>query len=232
MTVIKKQQAGKGGEAMSVLIVDDDVKLADVIAGYLDENGIVSTCAYGYAQALEFLEHSFQCLVIDVMLGDGSGYDLCAEFRKRTTVPIIFLTSLDQLTSVERAYLSGGDDYIKKPFELKELLLRINAVVRRAEQPKMPLDYDDISVNVALGAVTINNIPIELTKKEYAILLKLMENTHTFLSKKQLYMAIWKDDKVQDFETVQVHISNLRYKLEKASGHTIKTKWGVGYKLV
>ncbi|MDF2684982.1 MAG: DNA-binding response regulator [Clostridia bacterium] len=215
----------------SIIIVEDDLFIADGLKTVLYNEGYDAAVCKTLSDTREKLKTIIPSLILlDVILPDGNGFDLCIELRKQYTFPIIFLTCCDEEINIVRGLDCGGDDYITKPFRLKELLSRINAALRRIE----PLEKDYISI----GGLLINNKKhivsndkgvIPLTPTEFNILYILIKNKSKAVDRQQLLDQIWdyNGEFIED-NTLSVHISRLREKLGSKSNF-IATIRGAGY---
>ena len=230
-----------------VLVVDDDPNIVEVLRLYFDKDGFaVISCLTG-DKALETFQTSQPDLVVlDLMLPGKDGYDICREIRKSSDVPIIMLTArtdtLDKVVGLEL----GADDYVQKPFEPKELLARVKAVLRRSDKresaPAQAADakenneviaYEGFTVDMARYVVTVDGKEIDIPPKELELHFFLASHPNRVFSREQLLENVWGYDFYGESRTVDVHIKRIREKLERPNVTTnwvIKTVWGVGYK--
>ena len=221
-----------------ILVVDDDKKTVDLVRLYLEKDGYRVLCAYDGQQALELARHKQpDLLVVDLMLPKVDGLDLCRILRAETNVPIILLTARttedDKLLGLDL----GADDYVTKPFSPRELLARIRAVLRRAGAEAAPAEpgtarYRDLAVNFGARAVHIGGKPVQLTPKEYKLLEILMRKPNRAFTRLELLEGAFGFDYEGLERTVDVHLMNLRRKIEPdpAQPVYILTVYGVGYK--
>jgi len=223
-----------------ILLVEDDSTLAMGIEYSLKNEGYEVDLANNLAIGKKLAdEKDYNLIILDISLPDGSGYDLCKHIRKSKTTPIIFLTALDEEVNVVMGLDIGGDDYITKPFRIRELLSRINAVMRRYSQTAQKsqdiaiLESKDVTVKKIESKVVIKGKDIFLTPSEYKLLLILMQNSQCTLTRSIILEKLWdvEGDFVDD-NTLSVYIRRLREKLEEdsSSPEYIKTVRGIGYK--
>ncbi len=210
-----------------LLIVEDDTFLCDGLLELLEREGYEPCGVSIAAEAAEKVKTiAFDLVILDVMLPDGDGFSLCAQWRQQgISTPILFLTACDDEMQIVRGLDAGGDDYLAKPFRLQELLSRIRALLRRA--PSASCSRDGIVVDAAKMSVTREGVPVFVTPTEFQLLSALMRNPGRILTRKLLLQTIWDDAGLFiDDNTLSVHISRLR---EKVGGGHIKTMRGVGY---
>jgi DNA-binding response OmpR family regulator len=179
-------------------------------------------------------KENFDCIIMDVNLPGKNGFDLCKELRNyNRNTPVLMLTAFGELEDKVQGYHCGADDYLTKPFYMRELLLRIQALIRRntsMENKKETLTIDDISVNYGSKKVTRQGKEIVLTPREFQILVKLMENGGELVSKTELIKEIWGSNFDANTNTIEVYINFLRNKVDKPFGkNSIKTRVGYGY---
>lgn len=224
-----------------VLIVDDEVPLQELLQHALERDGyrvvVAGTAADGVAA---FERESPDAILLDVMLPDRSGRDVCQEIRSRSTVPIIMLTALDDEVDKVVGLELGADDYITKPFGLSELRSRVRAVLRRASMGAPAADEPDVAVLEQAGvrldrgrrAVAVDGADVDLTYVEFEILTTLMESPGRVYSRTQLLDAVWGSSDFREPRTVDVHVRHLREKIEAdpANPLRIHTVRGVGYR--
>ena len=220
-----------------ILVVDDEKKIVDIVEAYLKREGYQALAAYDGKLALEMARQQRPDLIIlDLMLPEISGWDICRTLRKESDVPIIMLTARDELTDKIVGLELGADDYVTKPFDPKELISRVKAVLRRSESrlaPRDLLEVGDLSIDVERRVVRRGTELIELTSTEFDILRVLAERPGRVYSRMQLLDKV-QGDAYEGYErTMDSHIKNLRKKLEPDPDHPshIITVYGVGYKL-
>lgn len=220
-----------------ILIVDDDTNIAELIALYLQKEGYDTQEVYTGKKAVEaFSNYSPNLVLLDVMLPEMDGYDVCKEIRKTSKVPIIMLTAKCDVFDKVLGLELGADDYIVKPFDPKELIARVKAVLRRSiateevVEAKSRIVLEDLIVDKDNYSVTYQGNLIELPPKELEVLYFLASHPKQVFTREQLLDKIWGYDFVGDTRTVDVHIKRLRDKFEGDHPWNIKTVWGVGYK--
>lgn len=216
------------------LIVDDDPKIREYVSTFIKRENFEAIVQSSAENALSYLEtHQVDIAIVDVMMGEMSGFELCKILKEDFDIPVIMLTARDALSDKEQAYLTGTDDYVTKPFEVKELLFRIKAVLKRY----------NINVNneISIGNLTLNQSYLEiqsssksmnLPNKEFQLLFLLASNPRQVFNRDALIEKIWGFDYEGDERTVDVHIKRLRKRLEKIDASvTIHTVRGLGYKV-
>ena len=230
-----------------VLVVDDDPNIVEVLRLYFDKDGFaVVSCLTGDKAVETFQTSQPDLVVLDLMLPGKDGYDICREIRKTSDVPIIMLTArsdtLDKVVGLEL----GADDYLQKPFEPKELLARVKAVLRRTKKQETTsseskdnkdntevISYEGFTVDTARYVVTVDGKEIDIPPKELELLFFLASHPNRVFTREQLLENVWGYDFYGESRTVDVHVKRIREKLEKPNVKTnwqIKTVWGVGYK--
>jgi DNA-binding response OmpR family regulator len=227
----------KGTKMKRLLLVEDDLSLIEGLKYSLTKNGFDVDIARTLREASSLFSRSvYQIIILDLMLPDGSGFDLCKTIRQTSQVPIIFLTSLDEEVNIVMGLDLGGDDYITKPFKLNELLSRINAILRRSENNRgtgTELCSNGITVKLMEGRVLKGDKDIELTSAEYRLLCLFMQNPKVLLSREQIIERLWDcRESFIDDNTLAVYISRLREKIEDDPRHAVflTTVRGMGYK--
>lgn len=220
---------------MNLFLLEDDYAIATGLCYSLENEGYSVTHASDVKQAIDIIsKEKFSLYILDLTLPDGSGYDVCKEIKKQGDLPVIFLTAYDDEVNVVMGFEFGADDYISKPFRLKELLVRIKSVLRRYnnETADGVIKFKDLTVNTNEAKVYKNGEEIILTAMEYRLLLILLNNRGKVLSKTQLLENIWDvdGDFVED-NTLTVYIKRLRDKIEEEPNRPliIKTVRGLGY---
>lgn len=220
---------------MKLFILEDDAAIAMGLSYSLKNEGYDVTVAKSVKSAYEILnKETFSLYILDLTLPDGSGYDVCREIKKRGDLPVIFLTAYDDEVNVVMGLELGADDYISKPFRVKELLARIKSVLRRysKDSPDGNVSVGSIKVNTNEAKIYKNGTEIILTAMEYKLLLIFINNRGKVLSRQRLLEDIW--DVAGDFvndNTLTVYIKRLRDKIEEdpAKPQIIKTVRGLGY---
>ncbi|MDB5074198.1 MAG: PhoP family transcriptional regulator [Chloroflexi bacterium] len=220
-----------------ILIVDDEEHIRELVAHYLTREGFMVEHAATGPQALEvFARVQPSFVILDIMLPGMSGTDVCREIRKTSTVPILMLTARDDIVDKVVGFELGADDYLTKPFEPKELVVRVKALQRRVqagvEKPNGALTFGPLRVDPERRDVRIGSRSVELRPKEFDLLLALARHPGQVFSREQLLNTVWGYDFEGFSRTVDVHVQHVRDKLHAAGGGTgwINTVWGVGYK--
>lgn len=224
---------------MNVLIIEDDPDLNANIKEALEEENYNVDAAFDGQIGFKWLKQkNYSCVILDVNLPYMNGFQICKEFREfNTKTPIIMLTALGELEDKIEGYKLGADDYLTKPFYMKELILRVNSLIKRNplsanNNEQEILVFDDIILNKKQKKITRNKQEIELTFREYQIIEMLMEQQGEVVSKRKMLQEIWNTTADTQSNTIEVYISFLRNKLDKPFGKsTIKTKVGFGYYL-
>lgn len=219
-----------------ILIVDDDANITELIRLYLDKEGFLTTCASNGKIALDkFNSENPSLIILDIMMPEMDGWQVCREIRRTSNVPIIMLTAKGETFDKVLGLELGADDYMVKPFETKELVARVKAVLRRFEtkdsDSRKEISYTNLSVNFSNYELKLNGKIIEIPPKELELLYFLASNPNRVFTREQLLEEVWGFDYFGDSRTVDVHIKRLREKLEGVEGNwQLKTVWGVGYK--
>ena len=223
--------------AISVLVVEDDRNIAELLQLYLEKEGYAVTVAYDGGQGLsKFRSIHPDLVLLDVMMPVMDGWNVCRIIRAESDTPVIMLTAKSQTSDKVTGLKAGADDYITKPFEMKEVLARIEAVLRRSErsatEPKSRLlVFDRLIIDIDAFALTVDGKRIDMPPKEIHLLHFLASSPNRVYTRNQLLDEIWGFDYFGDSRTVDVHIKRLREKLEGVSDcWCLKTVWGVGYK--
>ena len=223
--------------AVSVLIVEDDRNIAELLQMYLEKEGYAVTCASDGGKGLEkFRAIKPDLVLLDVMMPVMDGWAVCRAIRAESTTPIIMLTAKGETDDKVAGLKSGADDYITKPFEMRELLARIEAVLRRTnpagEQVKAKrLIFDRLIIDMDAFELTVNGKKVDTPPKEMELLYYLASSPNRVYTRNQLLDEVWGFDYFGDSRTVDVHVKRLREKLEGVSDSwNLKTVWGVGYK--
>lgn len=223
---------------MKILVVEDDNAINDLLANILRDEKYKVTQAFSGTEARFCLrEEEYQVILLDLMLPGVSGENLILEIREKYKSTIIVISAKDDIDSKINILKMGADDYITKPFDEREVLARIEVVLRRSlknkENEKSIFFYKDIKLNTLSRKVFIGTDEIQLTVKEFDILELLITNPNKVFSKSNIFESIWKDNFLGDENTVNVHVSNLRGKLNKLNKkeNYIKTVWGIGFKM-
>jgi len=223
----------------TILVVDDEANIVELARMYLEQDGFRVQSAGDGAQALEMIARQPPALmVLDLMLPEVDGWEVCRRVRAGSAapdLPIIMLTARDDDVDKIVGLELGADDYVTKPFNPRELVARVKAILRRtrrAARPQAPVHVGDITVDPARREVTIAGQPVRLRPKEFDLLLALAEHRGIVLSREQLLNLVWGFDFYGETRTVDVHIAHLRKRLGGSSSVEIETVLAVGYKLV
>ena len=218
------------------LVVEDDTNIAELLRLYLEKDGFDVLIAGDGQKGIDLaLSEKPDIMLLDIMLPGKSGWQVCREVRKTSKMPIIMLTAKGETFDKVSGLEMGADDYITKPFEVKELLARIHAVLRRTEpeegEEKRRLTFDNLVIDLDSYELIVNGKKIDTPPKEMELLYHLASSPNRVFTRNQLLDEVWGFDYFGDSRTVDVHIKRLREKLEGASDKwSLKTVWGVGYK--
>lgn len=219
-----------------ILIVEDDQHISEILEINLNNEGFEVACAFSAEEAMEMLDDSYHLILLDIMMGVMSGYKMAGKLRSEGNhIPIIFLTAKDTENDMLTGFSVGGDDYISKPFSIKEVVARIQAILKRsgtsAQEPKEEgkLNFDALKINTELKEVWIGKNEIELTKTEFEIFSLLAENPERIFSRSEIIDAVWGSSAYITERTVDVHITRLRKKLGDYA-YTLTSKSGYGYR--
>lgn len=217
-----------------ILLVEDEAKMRELIRIAFKKENFETYEAVDGKQALNiFKNFHFDIIILDIMLPEIDGWTVCREIRKNSDIPIILLTARGEEFDKLFGFELGADDYIVKPFSPRELVARVKALLRRAESKNKEIssefDIGGININTLSREVKINGNAINLTNKEYELLLFLSTNQNIVFTREQLLLKVWGYDQYGDPRTVDTHIKRIREKLGGKS-NSIATIWGVGYK--
>lgn len=215
------------------LIIDDEKLLADSTAEYLNLFDVKTAIAYSISDCKNFfMENTAKLLLLDINLGDGSGFELCKELRETLDIPILFISARTSDDDQIIALSIGGDDYIQKPYSLSVLLVKVKAVLKRYGN-KEAVKYDDgyLCVDFNARQVFIDREPVKLTSLEFKLLTYLVQNAGRVITKQEIFEKVW-EDKFTGDSTLNVHIRKIREAIERAPSNPeyILTVWGDGYK--
>ena len=219
-----------------ILVVDDDLNIAELLCLYLNKEGYETKQAHAGRKALEaFAAFSPHLVMLDLMLPEMDGYQVCREIRKISAVPIIMLTAKGEVFDKVLGLELGADDYIVKPFDPKEVIARVKAVLRRYEKREesdvsKQIVVPNMTINPSTYIVTYHGIPLELPPKEFELLYFLASHPNQVFTRDQLLDRIWGYEFSGDTRTVDVHVKRVREKMPREDGWSLKTVWGVGYK--
>ncbi len=220
----------------TILIVEDEKRVADLLKIGLEENGYQTMVAYDGAMGLRlFQSNSFQLVISDIILPKLDGFELCKEIRKvNERIPILMLTALGSADDKLEGFDAGADDYMVKPFDFRELNARVKVLLKRNAEivvrPPEQITYADLSVNLNLREVRRNNIAIKLSPKEYNLLLYMLENAEKVITRVEIAEKVWNTHFDTGTNFIDVYINYLRKKIDKDFGKKlIHTKPGVGF---
>ena len=216
----------------SILIVEDDNDINNLICNTLKAEGYQCERAFDGKEGADKIEQNrYDLLLLDIMLPEINGYELLDYVRRIGDTPVIIISAMGQVDERIRGLRMGADDYICKPFQIGELLARVETVLRRTQRMAERLEIEDVAIDPKSRTVTKAGEQVELTAKEFDLMELLMRNPNRVYSRESLLNAIWGYDTSSDIRTVDVHIRRLREKLERspAAPEHIMTKWGVGY---
>ena len=223
-------------ETGKILIVDDDQNICELLRLYAEKEGYTVALAHDGRKAVEcFAQESPDIILLDIMLPELDGWQVCREIRKKSQCPIIMLTAKGETFDKVLGLELGADDYVVKPFETKEVLARIKAVLRRSgkQDPneKKVVTFDKLSINLNNYELKVNGVQVDTPPKEMELIYHLASNPNRVFSRDQLLDEVWGFNYYGDSRTVDVHVKRLREKLEGVSDQwSLKTVWGVGYK--
>ena len=224
-----------------ILVVDDDINICELLRLYIEKEGYEVVIANDGGQAItKFKTEKPDLVMLDIMLPVFDGWQVCREIRKTSQTPIIMLTAKGEVFDKVLGLELGADDYVVKPFETKEIVARIKAVLRRvndqvpvveAQTTKKEVSFDKLVINLTNYELRVNNETIDTAPKEMELIYHLASNPNKVFTRDQLLDEVWGFDYYGDSRTVDVHVKRLREKLEGVSDQwALKTVWGVGYK--
>jgi two-component system response regulator ResD len=221
-----------------VLIVDDEMQMRNLIGFYLKQQSFDVVEATDGVEAMKiFPTSNFDLVILDVMMPNMDGWEVCRKIRDISNVPIIMLTARTDLSDKVHGFQQGADDYLTKPFEIEELLVRVNALLRRSKkednnEKDKAISVNGMVINPTSRKLYINNEDINVTRKEFDLLYLLASNRNRVYDREFLLQNIWGDEFFGDDRTVDQHVKNIREKFRKnaASFNPIETVWGLGYK--
>lgn len=222
-----------------ILVVDDDLNICELLKLYLENEGYTAFVANdGQAAVDTFAAKNPDLVLLDIMLPKMDGWQVCREIRKTSSVPIIMLTAKGETFDKVLGLELGADDYVTKPFDAKEVMARIKAVLRRskgesgtAAQEKKTVSYDKLEINIENYEMKVDGVVVDTPPKELELIYHFASNPNRVYTRDQLLDEVWGFDYYGDSRTVDVHVKRLREKLEGVSDKwSLKTVWGVGYK--
>lgn len=219
-----------------ILVIEDDEKINNLLCNVLEKQGFEIDKAFTGIDGIEMANKtSYSMILLDLMLPYKSGEEILREIRKCQTTPVIVLSAKDAVYNRIELLRLGADDYITKPFDIDELVLRIEAVLRRTEKSdaSQELQFHDLVINIESKRVYVSEQEIILTAMEYSILELLINNPSKIFSKRNIFESISGEEYLSDDNTVNVHISNLRKKIKQINNQDyIETVYGMGYRLI
>lgn len=221
----------------NILIVEDDSKINEMINLDLSKEGYLCTSAFSGTEAELLLKsQSFDLIILDLMLPGKTGETLLLEVRKESKIPVIVLSAKDELDTKVDLLTLGADDYMTKPFELKELEARVLVQLRNRKEgtgQKDNLQYKELRLDVEKKQLFVCEKPVALTAREYRIMELFLKYPQKVFSKNELYQYAWEEYYMGEDKTINVHISNIRGKMKKISDvEYIETVWGLGFRLI
>lgn len=216
-----------------ILVVDDEKDICEILQFNLENEGYIVDVAYSGEEALDILTDVHELIILDVMMDGMSGFKMAEKLRKsENAIPIIFLTAKNTENDMLTGFSMGGDDYISKPFSVKEVLARVKAVLKRASLVKSPAVTrwvcQGLVIDLSSNRVTIDDNEVSLTKKEFEILTLLAQASPGVLTRSEILNSVWGDDEFVLDRTVDVHITRLRKKLGEYSSNIVNRS-GFGY---
>ena len=219
---------------MKLLIIEDEKALSESIATYLKGEDYICEIAYDYKMALQKTElNEYDCILLDINLPGGSGLDILKELKANGQIDgVLIISARNSLDDKVAGLKLGADDYLPKPFHLSELSARIAAIIRRKNfAGSNMIKFNEIGIDTLAKSVSVNDKPVELTKKEYELLLYFITNKRKVISKNAIAGHLWGDDMEGNVDFIYTHIKNLRRKLmEAACADYIISMYGMGYK--
>lgn len=220
-----------GGEIVliKILIVEDEKPISDLIKMNLMDEGYACTCVYDGEEAADIIENQvFDLVLLDIMLPKIDGYELI-EYINTYEIPVIFLTAKSDVKDKVKGLKAGAEDYMTKPFEIMELLARVETVLRRYNKTAKELSFLDVVIDTEARIVTKGGAPVNLTTKEFDLLVLLVRNRNKALYRSQIYAHIWEEEYTGDSRTVDLHVQRVRKKLELED--KLVSVYKVGYRL-
>lgn len=222
----------------SILIIDDDKDLCELLRESIWKEKIYADIIFNGFDGIKSINNKeYQLVVLDVMMPGISGFEALEKIRAQSNVPILMLTAKDDSASKVKGLRAGADDYLTKPFKMEEFIARVLSLIRRYTQlnnivSESILEYEKLKIDLASGIVEVSGEEIELSAKEYEVLIYFAQNQGKILTKKQIYESIWNEEYIYDDNNVMAVISRLRKKLEKSTDQPvyIQTVRGLGYR--
>lgn len=222
-----------------ILIVEDNVEIQEMETELLTKSGYETVSAYSGTEAMLLVEREeFDLIILDIMLPGMQGDEVLKKLKGKTDAGILCVSALDALDTRVGMMREGADDYIVKPFENSDLLVRIEAILRRIGKRDIPkgsdkLTFKDIEIDIENHSASVGGKPLDLTRKEFEILELMVRNPKKVFTKDNIYESVWGEAYIPEDNTVNVHVSNIRKKLEALGNEKeyIKTVWGIGFKM-
>ena len=218
----------------TILIIEDDTEINDMLRILLTQNGYHTVCAFSGTEGILVHNNQVDLILLDLMLPGRNGSDIISELKLKHSVPVIVISAIHDVNIKVDLFSLGADDYVTKPFHNEELLARIAARLRNQNETSdsNELVYKNITLNNSDYTVTCCGKSVELSRHEFALLKLLMENPNRTCTKSMIYESVWDYENSADDNTLNVHISKLRKKLNQYSDEDyIETVWGIGYRL-
>lgn len=219
-----------------ILLVDDEVRMLDLLALYLEPAGHQCIKMTSAIEAIEFLEdQEADLILLDIMMPEMNGWEACEEIRKHWNIPVIMLSARSEKPDIVKGLKIGADDYVTKPFDESELNARIEALLRRQPAQNLSLSFRGLNLNPESYQVHFNGKPIPLTPKEFSLLSLFLQYKNKVFTREHLISTIWGYGVETEDRTIDSHVRNLRDKLRKAgfaADDYLATVWGVGYKWI
>lgn len=223
---------------MNILIIEDEMVLLNSISGYLENEGYHVEAVSTFKEAIEKINlYSYDCILVDIGLPDGSGFDVISELKKnRILSGVIIISARNALEDKLKGLEIGADDYLTKPFDMAELNARVKSIIRRKNfEGQTDIVFNEIRIDPNKREVFVNDMEIILTRKEYDLLLYFLSNPKWILTKESIAEHLWGDhmDMADSFDFIYTHIKNLRKKIvEYGKADYIQSVYGVGYKFI
>ncbi len=226
-------------QQINILVVEDDNDINQLLCRILKKSHYVPQSAYSGTEAILYLEkQEWDLVLLDLMLPGMTGEEILEKITEKASIPVMIISAKSEQQTKVTSLRSGADDFISKPFDVEEVSARVDNLLRRSKQSKVPvkrkqLTHKDIQLDLEAKNVIVNGKMLTLTAREYAILVLLMNAPNKIFSKSNLFESVWNESFHGDDNTVNVHMSNLRNKLSKAHPNEdyIETIWGMGYRL-
>lgn len=217
-----------------ILLIEDDKDMQRLIAEYLNNFGYETRAMFELDEVLNTIEKhidEYDVAIVDLMLPKMDGFDVCKKIRAKSNIPIIISSARGDIGNKIYGYEIGADDYLAKPYEPRELILKIEAILKRVKKNTQKIKISDFEVDIAAKEVIVDGFKVDFTPIEFEIFLYLMNNSNKALSREQIANATSLDFNTKD-RTVDMHISNIRYKIgdDAKNPKYIKSVWGMGYK--